>query len=250
MVRGTLSPARAWRPAVAARLARTLDRKVHNLRCSTVVLAVAVRDVGVWVHRQWSVTGAAKGLAPAAMANAPPSTARAASTPAVAAPRNNKRPRSGHGPLQRTRQHRRAPTRARSGWQCPGRPCSGAEAPPPLPSDSRAPATALLSGFVNNVARWTKVRPQCQARPCSGVGAPPGSPAKAAGARPNSLPSKRPAIVGLAPSGARGQYCGLTPRSRGDPPRQAALVRQQPRDVYCPLPAQGVLPRRSPQLER
>ena len=240
------------------------------------------RTVRAWVHRKLRGTDAAKGFAPFAVANAPPPTA-AAGCPsagggqrtAVAACSKNKaalRPRNASPASS-------APPCVQPDWlraRLSALPCSGAQesagsrAVVHRPRCRQRPrfgvkaAHARLrkvavgvpvrwragSTAVATLPRMRTRRPRCLGRPCSGAGAPPGSAVKAAGCLPGSLPYKREGTVGLAQSGARGQHSGLTPRSRGDPPRQAALGRQQPRHVYCLLPAQGVLPRRSPQLER
>jgi hypothetical protein len=69
------------------------------------------------------------------------------------------------------------------------------------------------------------LRAQCPARPCSGAGAPPQQCSRQpvpCGARSHTVS----ASVGLARLVASRQHCGLTPRSRGDPTRQATLGRQ------------------------
>jgi hypothetical protein len=103
---------------------------------------------------------------------------------------------SGSGLLQRLRQHGRALDQARSGQQCPAGPCTGGGA-----AVSRAPSRC---------GRRRRDRP-CSISLLYGAlclgGAACGQACLASAAR------------------AR-QHCGLTPRSRGDPTRQATLGRQ------------------------
>ena len=189
---------RPRRPASQVGSARTLDRKVQGQKCSTAVSAVAVRN-----------------------------PLRVGSSPTVL-PRCQ-RPRSA-----RSGQHSSSYAPPRAG-------CRLLRSPR---RRTRASPTAASSGFVRSASRSTKRAPggnvlasraaAQERRPQCGEGK---SPAPSAGMVGQSAEQTGSAVprwsVGHWPARprARGQHCGLTPRSSADCPRQAALAAPRPLSI-------------------